>query len=243
MPTKLVLIPNKMGSRGTKALAQVLTTKVGHKVFRMTAERVQQLRAKGRKRISFQLREGTDKLTQMRKFTDANVSCPDHTTDRSVATGWIADGGVVVCRTLLRSSEGKGIVVAEQADQVVQAPLYTKYVKKKKEFRVHVFNGQVIDVQEKRKKRSHEDQRDTRIRNVANGYVFCREGLVEPTGLRDLATSATTALGYSLGAVDIAYNERNDKLYVLEVNSCPGMQGTTLESYANAITTWYKEQR
>ena len=133
-------------------------------------------------------------------------------------------------------------MVAENEDQLVNAPLYTQYVKKKKEFRVHVLNGQVIDVQEKRKKREFSDQRDNRIRNLHNGYVFCRDGVVEPNGLRSLAQSAVQALGYTLGAVDIVFNEHHNRLYVLEVNACPGMQGSTLETYATHVANWYRGQ-
>jgi glutathione synthase/RimK-type ligase-like ATP-grasp enzyme len=233
---KLVLVPNNMGSRSAKALAEVLSTRVAHKVFRVPQERV------GR-RIAFVLKSGTDKLTQFRRFHDSGVSAPEFTTERGVAGEWLRDGSPVVARTLLRGSEGRGIVVAESLDQLVEAPLYTKYVKKKKEFRVHVLNGQVIDVQEKRRKAEHDGERNTRIRNLANGYVFCRGDIVEPAGLSQLATNAVASLGYTMGAVDIVYNDHHGTCYVLEVNSTPGMEGTTLEKYADAITGWYKEQR
>lgn len=236
MPKKLVLVPVNMWSKGAKALATKLSELVGHKVWRVTPERV-------RGRTAFKLREGTDKLTQFQRFQANDVSCPEFTTDVGVARGWASADRPVVCRTLLRSSEGRGIVVADSADTVVPAPLYTKYVKKKKEFRVHVFNGKVIDVQEKRKRKDGQDNANHRVRNLANGYVFCRGGIVEPDGLRELATKATAALGYSLGAVDIAFNERSNLCYVLEVNATPGMEGSTLNSYANAIVGWYKEQK
>jgi glutathione synthase/RimK-type ligase-like ATP-grasp enzyme len=235
VPAKLVVVPVKMGSKGAKALAATLSEKVGHKVFRVKPDRV-------RGRVAFRLRAGTDKLTQFTKFKEANVSCPDFTTDRDTAAGWIRDGSIVVCRTLLRSSEGRGIVVAEAEDQLVAAPLYTRYVKKKKEFRVHVLNGNVIDVQEKRKKREFNYERDTRIRNLANGYVFCRDSLHRVQALDDLALAACRALGYTLGAVDVGWNERNNHYFVLEVNATPGMEGTTLQNYANEIVNWYKAQ-
>lgn len=233
---KLVLVPVNMGSKGAKALANVLSEKVGHKVFRVKSDRV-------RGRVAFKFRQGLDKLKQFNLFKEHNVSSPEFTTDRSVAADWIRNGAVVVCRTLLRSSEGRGIVIAETEDQLVPAPLYTKYLKKKKEFRVHVLNGQVLDVQEKRKKKEFDDeQRNTRIRNTANGYAFCREDVVEPDSLRGTAVKAVQALGYSLGAVDIGFNERDNLCFVLEVNSTPGMEGTTLEKYSDAIVNWYKEQ-
>lgn len=232
---RLVLLPHNRGSRSVKALADTLSTKLGFKVWRVTPQRV-------RGRVAFPIRPGTDKLTQLTKFTENNLATVEFTTDRAVATGWLSDGPVF-CRTLLRASEGKGIVVAETADQLASAPLYTKNFKKKREYRVHVFNGRVIDVQEKRRRKDVVDEsRNTRIRNLANGYVFCRDGLVEPAGLRDLAVQATQSLGYNLGAVDVAFNERHGRLAVLEVNANPGLQGTTLETYSNAIVAWYKEQ-
>jgi glutathione synthase/RimK-type ligase-like ATP-grasp enzyme len=231
----LVLVPHNLGSGSARRLADSLTNKVGHKVWRVTEARV-------RNRIPFYLRQGTDKLTQLTQFKNANINCPEFTTDHNIATGWINAGSIVVCRTLLRSCEGRGIVVAESVDQIVAAPLYTKYVKKKKEFRVHVLNNQVIDVQEKRKRKGFENERDTRIRNTANGYVFCRENLVEPDGLREIGIRAVTSLGYNLGAVDIAYNEHHNQLVVLEVNANPGLEGTTLEKYSSKIKDWYQEK-
>jgi glutathione synthase/RimK-type ligase-like ATP-grasp enzyme len=229
---KLVLVPNNMGSKAARELAATLTNKVGHKVWRVTPQRV-------KKRVAFVLKNGTDKLTQMERFREGGVATPEYTRDVAVARSWLPEGPVM-CRTVLLGSQGRGIVVAENEEALVAAPLYTKYFKKKKEFRVHVFNGEVIDVQEKRKKEGYDGQRDTRIRNLSNGYVFCRNGITEPDGLRELAKAACAALGYSLGAVDIAYNEHLKKCVVLEVNANPGMEGTTLENYANAIVGWYK---
>lgn len=227
---KLVLVPHNMGSRSAKALADALTDKLGYKVWRCKPTSVGT-------RAAFKLQGGTDKLTQLNRFNSSGVECPEFTTNRDVAAKWITDDkSTVICRTLLRSSEGKGIVVADTVDQLVRAPLYTKYVPKKEEYRVHVLDGEVIGVQMKKKRRGFEDERNTKIRNLANGYVFCRDGIVEPNGLRDLAVKATAALGYRLGAVDIAHNVKKEKLVVLEVNANPGMQGQTLEDYSACIS-------
>lgn len=227
---KLVLVPHNMGSRSAKELANALSDKLGYKVWRVAPHKV-------RGRSSFKLQGGTDKLTQLNLFTRNNVECPEFTTSRDVAAKWITDDkSTVVCRTLLRSSEGKGIVVADTVEQLVRAPLYTKYVPKKEEYRVHVLDGEVIGIQMKKKRRGFEDERNTKIRNLANGYVFCRDGITEPAGLRDLATAAVRALGYKLGAVDVAHNVKKEKLVVLEVNANPGMQGQTLEDYSACIS-------
>lgn len=236
MSTKLVLVPHKNNSGSVKRLANSLTNKLGFKVFRVRPERV-------RRRIPFIIGKGTDKLTQLTVFKEKGISCPEYTTDKEVAREWLREESLVVCRTLLRSCEGKGIVLASTEEELVTAPLYTRYVPKKREYRVHVLHGNVIDVQEKRKKSGFSQDRNTRIRNTANGYVFCREGLVEPTGIRELALSAVSALNYPLGAVDIVYNEHYNRLVVLEVNSNPGLEGTTLEKYASSIAAWYKEKK
>ena len=226
--SKLVLVPNNMKSSGAKMLAKVLSDKLGYKVWRTKLQRV-------RKRIPFMLAHGTDKLTQLERFKQHEVPHPDFTTDRADTAPWLADGASVVCRRLLLASEGRGITIATKAEEVVNAPLYTRYMPKKAEFRVHVFDGQVLDVQQKKRRKEVNDNRDARVRNLANGYVFCRDAIVEPPNLRETATRATAALGYRIGAVDLAYNEKHNKLIVLEVNACPGMQGQTLGKYADAI--------
>lgn len=232
--SKLVVVPNNMKSGAAKALAKTLSDKLGYKVYRVKPSSV-------RRRTPFVLHGGTDKLTQLNSFNRSEVEHPEFTTDINVARGWITtDGASVMCRTLLRASEGRGIVVAETPEQLVRCNLYTKYVPKKEEYRVHVLNGQVIDVQQKRKRRGFEDERNTKIRNLSNGYVFCRDGIVEPPALRPLAIKATASLNYTLGAVDVAYNVKKDKLVVLEVNANPGMQGQTLEKYATAIVARLK---
>jgi hypothetical protein len=226
MSKKIVLVANNLKSRGLKALANSLSIKVGYRVYRVTPSRV-------RNRIPISFLPGFDKRTQLLRFRQGAVSCPHFC---FYGTGIDEfDCGRVVARALTNSSEGRGITIFNKGDTPPPAPLYTEYIPKKKEFRVHVWNNEVIDVSEKRKKSGYEAERNTQIRNTTNGYVFCRTNVVEPDGLRQLALDAVAALGRTYGAVDIIWNEKRDKCYVLEVNSRPGMEGTTVEIYANAI--------
>lgn len=170
-----------------------------------------------------------------RAVGDANniVRIPETTTMRDVAQQWVDEGHTVLARTLLRASGGRGIVVCTTG-QVVQAPLYTKYVKKKSEFRVHVFNNEVIHVQEKRRRTGVEDV-DNQIRNHDNGWVFCVQNVEAPADVTDQALRAVRAAGVDFGAVDVIYNQKKNEAYVLEINTAPGLEGTTLEKYADAI--------
>lgn len=224
---KIRIVSNKPNSPSLKLLSQVLTEKVRYKVWRSN------------RHISnkdFVVYTGISKVDQLSSFTLAGVPCPKYTTDKLVAEAWLRDDVKrVMCRKLTRAHSGKGCVVANNIDELVQAPLYTAYVPKKFEYRVHVFNGKVIDKQIKRKRKEYEGTRDTQIRNKANGYVFCREGITDDPRLESIAIAAVKALSRPYGAVDIIYNEKQDSYFVLEVNSKPGMQGTTLEKYAQAI--------
>jgi hypothetical protein len=174
-------------------------------------------------------------------FKRGNVPCPDFVTNSAA----VADLNCtkVVARQVINGSEGVGIIVFDKGTEVPPAPLYTAYVPKRKEFRVHIWNGEVIDVQEKRKKQGFNGDRNTFVRNTNNGYVFCRTDVVEPTDLRSIAVNAVTAIQRDYGAVDVIWNETQNKCYVLEVNSRPGMEGTTVDIYANAILKGVNNER
>jgi len=143
---------------------------------------------------------------------------------------------VVVCRTLTKASEGRGIVISDSENPLVNAPLYVKYVKKQEEYRVHVLGDRAFDIQ--RKMRSHEvpdESVNWQVRNHANGFVFGRENVSLPADATRLAVDAVGALGLDFGAVDLIYNQHSDTYYVLEVNTAPGLVGTTLDNYAAAF--------
>ena len=141
----------------------------------------------------------------------------------------------MVIRQLTRASEGKGIVIAETPEQIISAPVYTLYKKKKKEFRVHIFKDKVVAVLEKRKKKEFAGNEEPKIRNTANGYVFCSENVEEPEGLRELALKASKVTQSDFKGVDIGWNEKKQELFVIEVNSAPGIEGSNVEKYVNAI--------
>jgi len=118
---------------------------------------------------------------------------------------------------------------------IPEVPVYTKYAKKKREFRVHVFKGQVVAVVEKKRKAGWEGQRDTKIRNLANGYVFVQNVQNEPEGVRELAIRASKVSNSDFAGVDIGYNEQKDQLFVIEVNSAPGITGSNIGAYVETI--------
>lgn len=177
------------------------------------------------------------------RATDAKFTIP-WTTDKDAVKQWLAGGSRVFARKVLNGHSGIGIVDMgpENVDEWVDAPLYTQYVPKKHEFRYHFFKGRVIDKQRKGYLQDIEngenkvDPARFRIRNLANGFVFARNFgdslAVVDTLVQDYLDNHCDL---DFGAIDLIYNERANRAYILEVNTAPGLKGTTLGIYANAF--------
>ena len=186
------------------------------------------------------VRRASDKIKTFEAL-DGHVPLPSFTTDWNVARAWFDAGLTVVGRATVTGSEGKGIVLmrnrplrdhAVETEFTPRLPLYTKYFPKHEEYRVHVVKGQVIDYTQKKRRR---EGVPALVRNTANGYVFTREGVVLPQGMGDAAVKAVAKLGLDFGAVDVVYNKNDNRFVILEINTAPGIEGTTLTRYAQAF--------
>jgi len=248
--SRVAIAPYKRGSKSARLLKKGLSEALGRDVLFITPERVGLCKPSrvvinwGSSGVSdtnatvinsaSAVSVAANKINSLKAFAIDEIPHPEFTTDKDKAKEWVEQGFKVVCRTLLTAHSGQGIVVAKQQDELVDAPLYTKYIRKQKEFRVHVFSSKILDIQEKRRSSSVDDHHPY-IRNHANGYVFCRGDINEPDDLRGVAISAVDALGLDFGAVDVVWNEAQDKCYVLEVNTACGLEGSTVNKYVNAI--------
>lgn len=177
-----------------------------------------------------------NKLSFFRHLSNVEgVRLPRWTSEKNLAENFIREGRRVFCRTRLSSSEGEGIVVAKTPEDLVDAQLYTVYIPKSAEYRIHVFNGQAID---QTRKVLRNDRRGTDvnwlIRNTANGFVFQRNNLDVPEAVTQMAIRCVTACELDFGAVDIIVS-KNGLPAVLEVNTAPGIEGSTVQAYARAI--------
>lgn len=179
----------------------------------------------------------SNKLWFFQKVKD-HAPIPEFTTSRQEALGWLGTGDVCV-RALLRGHSGRGLeIVPRGSETLPEAPLYTKYIKKRSEYRIHVLQGAVIDVQEKKMRRDWEGERNTQIRNHANGYIFARENVNPLEPVLRAAVDALASSELDFGAVDIIWNEHQQKAYVLEINTAPGIEGTTVENYKEVFTNY-----
>lgn len=196
-----------------------------------------------------------NKLSTLRIISEGGaVRTPEWTTSKERAKEWARDGCTVMCRTSLMGHSGNGIVIARRVLDLVDAPLYTKYIDKDSEWRIHVFDGEVIDQRQKVPASDGRHVGDGTICTHSNGYVF--RHAYAPTDAKVQAIAAIKALGLDFGAVDVVVKHFNSpgqssrdysgavyeqRAYVLEVNTAPGLEGSTKDYYAQAIKRKFNE--
>jgi glutathione synthase/RimK-type ligase-like ATP-grasp enzyme len=170
------------------------------------------------------------------------VNIPDWTTSVRTARQWYNDGFDIVCRHTVQSHSGDGIHLAEyredvRADQAVpKAPLYTKYMKKRDEYRVHVVAGKPIFVQRKAIDSCSGNVVNYQIRNRKNGFLFVVQDLDPDPSVISNAVNAVNALGLDFGAVDVIWNERRQLATVVEVNTACSLHSKSGKArYYNAL--------
>lgn len=229
---KYMVVTQNVGKTFAVGISEALK-EMGHDVLRSTRGSA--------KRISIKIdqpEKAYNKLQQLQLFKNYGIPTVEFTTAVANAVAWLMEDYTVVCRKTITGYGGDGIVMANSEDELVEAPLYTRYTKKKSEFRVHVFNGEVIFVQEKRKRKDVPAENvNYQVRNHENGWVFCHQDVKLPQQDKIFADAikAVKRLGYKYGAIDIIYNEAKDQYYFLEVNSRPGIEGETAKAYAAAF--------
>jgi len=251
---KYVIIPYKIGSQSAKRIKDGIIA-AGHRCVRVRPDsRTYRVRPTDKiiyyggthcypttvphVAINSVRWQAANKLTTLQVLKEAGLSTVEWTTNREEASQW---QGTVVARHTLTGHSGQGIETYNAEENPFQhfpdAPLYTKYLKKTYECRVHVFQGRVIDAQIKRKKVTdrQEEVFDTTIRNIHTGWVYCREDFILPEPTKELSIQAVAAVGLDFGAVDLIYNKHYNKFFILEINTAPGLDGTTLSNYIQAF--------
>ena len=172
--------------------------------------------------------KAANKLTALTIMKANNVPVIPFTTSKDEALTWLDVDGVVYARSRLSASQGSGIIlVTEDSYEMPSVSLYTKAIVKGAEYRVHIADNKVIDFT--RKRRRDGGDANHYIKNSANGWVFCRQEEELPKQAEIAAIMAVASLGLDFGAVDVIV--KDNKPYILEVNTAPGIEGTTLDKY------------
>lgn len=182
------------------------------------------------------VRTATSKRASYRVFEAAGIPTCEITTSRDIATDW-GRTQRIIGRNADHGSGGAGIVVYEEGTPIGEHRFYVKYFRKQREFRLHIYKGIVLRILEKLKRRGFE-QRDPYIRSHLRGWVFASNHLLNnpcPPEVLELGVLAVHSLGLDFGGVDIGWNTNRNRGIVFEVNTAPGLEGSTPQLYANAI--------
>jgi glutathione synthase/RimK-type ligase-like ATP-grasp enzyme len=240
------IYPYKMASQSAKALAQALGVKRLKPEGRMIADTFINWGASKIKREyahNVGIYNHPDSVdiaaNKLKTFMalDQIVPIPDYTTDRVEAQEWLNSGITVVERHTLTGHSGEGIRLVEFDDLLSDdAKLYVKYIKKEQEYRLHVFDFDVFFIQRKARALDvPDDNVNWQVRNHANGFIYANQDIELPDVAKEMAIEAIQTLGLDFGAVDMIYNARQNKFYVLEINTAPGLFGTTLDKYVEKL--------
>jgi len=179
------------------------------------------------------VRRATNKRLCLEALNAAGVPVPLFATGKETVT-W---SGLTVVRHKLTGHSGEGIELVEKKEELPDAPLYVQYIKKEDEYRIHCGRTstgiEIITSQRKaRRLETPREQVNWKIRNHQNGFVFVRETCNPPSCVTDAAKLSLESSALDFGAVDVIYNAKEGKAYVLEINTAPGLEGQTIKDYA-----------
>lgn len=113
---------------------------------------------------------------------------------------------------------------------------------KRREYRVHVFNGKIIAIYEKI---PHSLEQDG-VRPALFKSYNCHFSLVDPQRSRcnaegqEIAIRAVAALGLLFGGVDLI-RDKDGNFFVCEVNSSPGLNQNNAQRWVTAIKEYINE--
>jgi len=176
-----------------------------------------------------------NKLQQLRQFRDGGILVPPFWEKVPTAP----QDFPVLGRTASHHG-GRDIKLLMQPDDLkfyTGLDYFIRYIPRQTEFRTWIYRRRHLGTYEKIQTKA-----SNRIgANYRNGFSFQLVNADSvPEGLRDIAARAVDLLGLDFGAVDVLRGT-DSKLYVLEVNTAPGVEGENrqvIQSLANKIQRW-----
>jgi len=178
---------------------------------------------------------------------------PEWATEAADALKW---EGKVFVRHKLEGSGGAGIEILDRKEnpgiEIPQAPLYVRHFPKTHEFRVHMarslrggdFTPLLVQRKIFQKTPENPAPRDWNIRNHENGFVYVRESnFPTPQTVVDAAKAVMERhfKEAHFAALDVLYHDKRKQAVVLEGNTAPGLEGNTVQVYADYFHQLEKE--
>lgn len=190
----------------------------------------------------------TNKLTMLQTLLDAGVATLEFNNDPALLDSFKDREGNVYIR------DKRGVVrygndFSSERDLYFSRPVPFK----RREYRVHVFNGKVLGAYEKVPLVSPdaENQSPTAAENRPKLYksdtckfIRCNldlEGARVNAAAQQMCIDAVNSLGLLFGGVDLI-RDKHGNFVVCEVNSAPGLNGLNVDRWVEAIKEYYNEE-
>lgn len=199
------------------------------------------------------------KMTNKIRFFEATEGSKDvleWTKNKEVALKWATP---VFARTKIEASGGKGIIVfdpeTDEAATLPSAPLYTRYVPKTHEYRLHLARSlkgkkfQCLLAQRKVFVKTPErpSPLDWKVRSHDNGFIFQRQPEMDriPVPVMDSACRVMSTYFPDLHfvALDVMYHQKRNQAWVIEGNTAPGLENASVSVYADYFQALEKEHK
>lgn len=181
------------------------------------------------------VKNASNKLIMMEKLVEAGISTP---------LIYFLTNSQYLDLDAFRNEEGKfyvrgGNQEIRYDDAIRPGDLYiSKAVEnKRREYRVHVFNGKVMEIYEKVPNEENESTRICKAHNCAfqlRNKENCRLSLADQQACVD----AVNALGLTFGGVDVL-RDKDKNIFISEVNSSPALNSINIERYFEKIMEYY----
>lgn len=178
------------------------------------------------------------KITSFNCFIRDRVKCPDFTTDKVTAKQWLNQGYKVYCRQSAEGSDGSGLIVHDDpAAALPSARLYTKGLRIREEYRVHVVGDEVVTYQKKVRRTDVTSHNDL-VRTTGGGWGFdvVEDERLVPSNIDDECILAIKSLGLDFGGVDVI--DAGGVAYVVEVNTAPHLTPYSARKLSEALRTY-----
>jgi glutathione synthase/RimK-type ligase-like ATP-grasp enzyme len=184
----------------------------------------------------------TNKLKTLEIFKNNNVLCPAFFKNKQDITCFPVlgrdnhhHGGKDV--VIINGSNLSPIWKNNNINNIPNKNFYTQFIKSSKEYRVHVFNGNIIRTTQKVFRGTTREgkivDKPGIIRNDTYGWGHKNVQYIE-TAAQQVSINAVKSLGLNFGAVDLIYGTDN-RYYVLEVNTAPHLNDVGLDIYLEQI--------
>lgn len=233
---------NALRERGVTARASVNEDERGsYKIIRWGNSDGVRFRARdGLLNSKNAIAQTADKLSSLEIMKVADVSVPEFSHTRADLS---TIGFPLIGRTRHHQG-GSGLKIINNRFELLrdnESAYWMEKIEIDREYRVHVFGGEVIGVYLKVENEDFEGDINQDIRNLTNGWRFSMRDIPRVRDdIKQTGVESVEALGLDFGAADIVVGT-DDVVYVLEVNSAPSLdiEGTIFQTYLDKFEEFF----